>query len=122
MRELFLQRLHANVRMMLASTPDARILEELAQLVDKIMEVATPAVATVNTAPDVKQLKQEVAEVKTLLLTITQPRRRLHGHSLSSDSQRQTHDICWYHAKFGDNARKCTLSCAKSLGNSKASS
>ena len=61
--------------MVLASTPDARTLEKLAQLADKIMEVAMPAVSTVNTAPDVEQLRQEVAEVKTLLQTITQPRR-----------------------------------------------
>ena len=37
-RELFLQRLPANVRMVLASTRDNTPIEELAQLADKVME------------------------------------------------------------------------------------
>ena len=37
LRELFLQRLLSNVRMVLASTPDTGNLDDLAQLADKIM-------------------------------------------------------------------------------------
>ena len=40
MRELFLQHLPPNVRMVLASTPDIGNIEDLAQLVDKFVEVA----------------------------------------------------------------------------------
>ena len=40
MRELFLQRLPSNVRMVLASTPDTGNITQLAQLADKVMEVA----------------------------------------------------------------------------------
>ena len=40
MRELFLQGLPPNVRMVLASTPDTGNIEDLAQLVDKFVEVA----------------------------------------------------------------------------------
>ena len=39
LRELFLQRLPANVRMVLASTADQANLENLAQLADKVVEV-----------------------------------------------------------------------------------
>ena len=39
LRELFLQRLPANIRMVLASSPDTTNLENLAQLADKIVEV-----------------------------------------------------------------------------------
>ena len=49
MRELFLQRLPANVRMVLASTPETT-LYQLAQLADKVVEVAAPFVATVITS------------------------------------------------------------------------
>ena len=41
LRELFLQRLPANVRMVLASTPEPTSLDQLATLADKIMEAVT---------------------------------------------------------------------------------
>ena len=121
LRELFLQRLPSNVCMVLASTPDNGNLEELAQLADKIMEVETLAVSSVNTDTEFGQLRQEVAELKLLIQAIKQPRRRSHGRSPSPAPQRQSQDICWYHAKFGDNARKCKPPCAKLPGNSQAS-
>ena len=55
LRELFLQRLPANVRMVLAST-DTKELPDLAQLADKIMEVATPTVSKITISPDIDQL------------------------------------------------------------------
>ena len=42
LRELFLQRLPANICMVLASTPNTSTLEEVAQLADKIIKVAAP--------------------------------------------------------------------------------
>ena len=48
LRELFLQQLPANVQMVLASTADQTNLENLAQLVDKVVEVATSSIATVS--------------------------------------------------------------------------
>ena len=49
LRELFLQRLPNNVRMVLASIPDAIALDKLADMADKIIEVATPSIASVDT-------------------------------------------------------------------------
>ena len=49
--ELFLQRLPPNVRMVLASARQDTSLEELAQMADKIVEVATPSVSAVNNIP-----------------------------------------------------------------------
>ena len=48
MRELFLQWLPSNVHMVLTSTPDAGSLDDLTQLANKIMEVATPSVSSVH--------------------------------------------------------------------------
>lgn len=47
LRELFLQRLPSNVRMVLASTDGATTLDKLAELADKVVEVATPSISTV---------------------------------------------------------------------------
>ena len=69
LRELFLQRLPPNVRMVLASTPDTGNLEDVAQLADKVMEVATPfpSVAAISTTSELEHLRNEVAELKTML-------------------------------------------------------
>lgn len=49
--ELFLQHLPANVGMVLTSTRDTTSLEDLAQLIDRIVEVAIPSVVAVPTTP-----------------------------------------------------------------------
>ena len=70
LRELFLQRLPSNVRIVLASTNDAISLEELAQLADKIMDVASPSVSVITTPPlhtEVDQLRAEVFRLKELV-------------------------------------------------------
>ena len=70
LRELFLQRLPANVRMVLASASNTVPLTELAQLADRIVEVATPSVSAVKVSPitnGAEKLCQDVAELKQLL-------------------------------------------------------
>ena len=115
MRELFLQRLPSNVRMVLASMPDTGNITELAQFADKVMEVASPSVSSITTTTELDQLRQEVAELKTMLKSLQivnkKPQR---GHSPSPAPQRQqTQDVCWYHAKFGEKALKCKPPCSK---------
>ena len=50
LRELFLQCLPANVRMVLASTGTSVSLDEMAELADKVMEVAAPSISAVTTS------------------------------------------------------------------------
>ena len=59
-KDLFMQRLPTNVSMVLAAAREKTSLEELAQLADKIIEVALPSFATVATPP------QETSEVDSL--------------------------------------------------------
>ena len=65
LHELFLQRLPANVRMVLASTRENTSIEELAQLADRIVEVAAPpSVSNVFTQPsELDQLKAEITSL-----------------------------------------------------------
>ena len=120
MRELFLQRLPSNVRMVLASTPDTGNIEDLAQLADKVMEVAVPSVANITTSTELQQLRQEVTDLKGMLqsLKLTQRRSRSRPSSPAPCTE-QSQELCWYHAKFGDQARKCKPPCSKS-GNAQA--
>ncbi|CAI8024806.1 hypothetical protein GBAR_LOCUS14376 [Geodia barretti] len=48
LRKLFLQRLPANVRMVLASADDSTDLHKLADMADKVMEVVSPTVAALS--------------------------------------------------------------------------
>ena len=136
LRELFLQRLPPNVRMVLAST-DTKELPALANLADKIMEVATPAtVSTVSlpqssTNSEVAQLKCAVDELRRMFETFMSvspsPRRhrsRSRGRSstpvASSAATDADASFCWYHAHFGSSAKKCRQPCSFS-GNDQAS-
>ena len=61
LRELFLQRLPTNVRMVITPSAGALSLDQLAQLADRIVEASpTPTIATTNTTA---QLTDQVSEL-----------------------------------------------------------
>jgi hypothetical protein len=131
-RELFLQRLPANVRMVLASSDTADI-NNLAQLADKVMEVAgTQHISNIShpAATEVKQLRSEIADLKRMFnsVTFTPQKSPRHPHRRPPSRNRSPSplppppptDICWYHQRFGSSARKCQSPCTMS-GNDQAS-
>ena len=130
LRELFLQRLPTNVRMVLASTSDTTSVEELAQLADKITDVtsgSSPSVSAMQ-APspnsDIEQLRAEVSRLKGLV-TCLSSRSRPPRHRSPTPPRPRSHSptevpLCWYHQWFGDAARNCKALCAKA-GNALAS-
>ena len=137
LRELFLQRLHANVHMVLASSTEAKSLEEVAQQADKIIDVAPPSLSAVTplmpTPDSVETLRAEVYRLHDLVSTLPTLNRASRQCSPSPSPQRRrpraptpppssspTTHLCWYHARFGDRAWNCTPPCAK-VGNSLAS-
>ena len=126
LRQLFLQRLPPNVRMVLASTKDNEDLESLASLADKVVEVASPAVNTVqNTelSTEVEQLRSDIAGLKKLVtssLSATRHFRSLRRRSPSPAPPDKPTDLCWYHARFAEKATKCTKPCSWSSENVQA--
>ena len=128
LRELFLQRLPPNVRMVLASADPATTLENIADMADKIIEVATPTVAAVSAVQDdseVKQLREEVSRLADLVASLShdhrsrdhRPRRRTPSRTrppAPTPPPGQTPPLdalCWYHTKFGADAQKCREPC-----------
>ena len=78
---------------------------------------AAPTISSINmqTQTELEQLRrQEVAELKVMVQALQvsskPPRRR----SRSPAPHRQAQDVCWYHAKYGEAAHKCTPPCSKS--------
>ena len=100
--------------MVLASTPDMESLDNLAQLADKIMEVATPslAIAAVSTISELEHLHKEVVELKSVLQALQSSKQS--GTRQSPSSHQQPQELCWYHNKYGDNAKKCKFPCKNS--------
>ena len=103
-RELFLQRLLANVRMVLASAGDTVSLEELAQLADKVVEVAAPSISAVS-APqltaEVAQLRAEVTHLRELVKSLSS-RGRSFQTRYPSPAQTGTPTnapLCCYHSQ-----------------------
>lgn len=136
LRELFLQRLPANVRIVLASADSTTTLDKLADMADKVMEVAAaPNISAIgdthpsHTDPEVTKLREEVSRLADLVASLTTGNRsrrrsfsrprRSNSPAAAGDSQKQKHDsFCWYHSKFGDDAQKCKEPC--SWGNATA--
>ncbi len=141
LRELFLQRLPGNVWMVLAASTDSTHLSNLAELADKVMEVAGPTGASIShtattptpplpsnqsqTASAVDSCKpssanfewilNELARLQSTVSTLTKAssdltpsRSRRRSPARVSSPSRQ---FCWYHQKFGDDARKCVSPC-----------
>ena len=133
LRELFLQRLPPSVRMVLASADPSTTLDNLADMADKIMEVATPTISTLSTVrvdnSKVKQLHEEVSPLTDLVASLSHnhrahrctrpPSRTRLSVNTPPPNQPPTQDVlCWYHAKFGAKAQKCREPCNWRQGNS----
>ena len=136
-RQLFLQRLPPSVRMVLASSSADLSLQQLAEMADRILEVShVPTVAPV-TDPNVSEMRQLTTTLTRLVAALD---ATLSHSRESSDSRRQSRPsrspsrppsrqqsrssspagLCWYHRRFGSNARKCRPPCQHS-GNDQAS-
>ena len=136
LRELFLQRLPANVRLVLAPSIEGKSLEEIAQVADSVIDIAPPHVSAITPpSTEVESLRAEIKELKELVSTLTpRPRSpRPRSPSPSPSLRRRqlrfqsppplsapTTTLCWYHRRFGDRARNCTPPCDHP-GNDKAS-
>ena len=75
LKQLFLQKLPANIRMVLA-TSSTTSLEKLSELADKVAEVATPHVAAIQTPPasEIDQLREEVAKLTATVKSLARRR------------------------------------------------
>ena len=132
-REPFLQRLPTNVRTVLASSAADKTLEEMAELADKIVDIASPSVSAVTPSGSMDSLRAEVKHLTDLVSTLAtrsrSPGTRMRSPSIGRRRPRlrsppplpsATSTRCWYYRRFGDRPRNCTPTCDMS-GNDMAS-
>ena len=135
LRQLFLQRLPTNVQLILASLSTTSSLDQLALIADNILEVAPsqPTLATLASPPaassftqDLQDLRSQVHSLTSQLTTLVNalqinsrsrsrgrsPTPPLHTPRHSASTSRSNRPHCWYHMRFGPNARKCVPPCS----------
>lgn len=126
LRTLWLGRLPANMPAILATQED-QPLEKVANLADKIHETLSPtrvvsvhsvqparvskvASDNISVVPDelsLQSLQQQITEL-TKLVKNMQSRSRSRSRSRPSNT---TNGLCYYHSRFGKDAKKCRTPC-----------
>lgn len=134
LRTLFLEQLHEYVRAVLAISGDID-LSTLALQADRVMEATKTtsvsaiqqptnpqeAVAAVSARDSV--MADLIASVASLAKEVKSLKSEARSRSRSSSRHRVAHaspnndnnNLCYYHARFGDNARQCVAPGAKTL-------
>ena len=144
MRSLFLQKLPTSVQQIAAAVGDKVELSELAEMADSILEVTGGAQAHVSAvsenpvAVEINQLKEDMAELKTMFRSVLELSNNPQGRGRSSNRGGRSssrgrspfhrgrdaskYPLCWYHWKFRENATRCEQPCAwtSSSGNGSA--
>lgn len=125
LKTLWLQRLPQHIQAVLAVSSE--VLDNLAQLADKVSELSGPThsstIAAVTENVQYKVLQLQIAElakkVEELASNRTEHRyrrrsqsRNRQGRRSHSNSGSQTQqNLCYYHSRFGSQARKCQQPC-----------
>nr|VZH89078.1 unnamed protein product [Spirometra erinaceieuropaei] len=120
-REMFLERLPADVQTILASGSQDLTVSQLAEMADRMIEVQrfqSPSVAQIssssssvneNLVKQVSAMAAEMASLKIQLARLTSSRSRSRRRYRSRP---RTADICWYHTNFGVKTRRCSSPCS----------
>ncbi|XP_047543228.1 uncharacterized protein LOC125075559 [Vanessa atalanta] len=136
LRTIWCSRLPGDIQTLLASQPHSS-LETLADLADRVQDIASPPhhiAATSAHGPSLQSMAGEIAELRRMVQDLTlelgrRPRSRTrHQRCDGSESSRRSessyrrYPICWYHQRFRDGATKCIKPCDFSkAGNSQSS-
>lgn len=133
LRTIWVSRLPHGIQTVLAGQPGTASLEDLADLADRVNDLAasTPKVAVVsNAVPSsvLDELTREIAELRRQFQQMStrnsRSRSRSTRNTRSSSRQRSQSNYrkfpnCWYHSKFGEKASKCIRPCDYKSENSR---
>ncbi|XP_049887031.1 uncharacterized protein LOC126381620 [Pectinophora gossypiella] len=147
LRTIWSSRLPHNIQTIVATQTDTS-LEKVAELADKIFELApptssvfaassgsnaTPTVAAASTSgsnvmpPYMQEMTKQIAELTRCVAQLTAQERpqfrrsRFRGRSSSRDRSSSKPRICFYHRKFGAKANRCTTPCSYHAKNTEGS-
>jgi hypothetical protein len=125
LRTLWTNRLPPNIQAIITTQAQAT-LDEVAQLADKIVEVTPPCVAGVYSPGDISTLTARIDELarQVAAFSVRPSRPRLPAQtkqharrSSRSVGRYPASDICWYHRRFKERAKRCTAPSTWQQGN-----
>lgn len=130
LKKLWTDKLNTHTTQILASLPDELELEKVSEIADKIHDNSQDqnvyATTTQTNTPDkVTELSQCITNLTMQVQNLmnfqesqrSRPYRsssrhtRTRSRSNSFSREQRNYDTCWYHYKFGQQARKCTKPC-----------
>lgn len=120
LQNLWMQRMPAHIQTVLSASSEK--LDQLAVIADKVAEVVQPSAicATSGTPLDTTKvttdtLARQIEELTRQVAELTHNRSRtprFRNRSKSRSRKNSSSDICFYHTRFGDKARKCAQPCS----------
>lgn len=127
LHSIWLQRLPARIQATLAVVEGSPLVK-LAELADKIidrdsgLQVATIASPVASTSSSFDDLERRIATLevrhkrdRSRFRNRSQKRYRSSSRNYNNSKKDKNKDqICFYHKKFGDNAKKCVIPCSMS--------
>lgn len=126
LKQIWLQRLPSNASAILTSQP-ALDLDALSTLADRIVEVAPPPVPAIlavsgkSNSDLMTELIKKVDDLQTQCASMTSRNKRDDRSRDRSRSRTPARhppsNMCWYHDKWAEKARKCTPPCNYKQGN-----
>ena len=119
LRPIWVSRLPPHVQAKLAGQTEGS-LDLAAQLADEFCE-GTPQPTTASVPPancETAGLLERIEELSRVLASLeasqTHSRSQFRErHHRTPETSPTPHDVCWYHWRFGDNARKCNPPCSR---------
>ena len=122
-KAIWVTRLPQHIRVAIAGQSVKATLESLARVADEVYEISPgPALPTstahlhptAHAAPAVDLLSERFSNI---LSTFGRRRERSPNRRSGRNSSPNFPEMCWYHEKFGKNARKCEPPCVAQQGN-----
>lgn len=105
-RDLFLLKMPVNLQTVLAAMTDKN-LQSLAETADAIIDFEPQtSITSPQTGSEINALREEVHALRSELQRNNRPRTP--GRANSSTSNQ----FCWYHSRFGRQAKKCVNPCS----------
>lgn len=121
LKTLWLQRLPTQHQAILSVSEDS--LDKLALMADKIHETAGNSISEIKcskpSVTELEELRIQISELTKKMELFGRNRNRsvsnnrsVNGRARSkSPSKKKVYDNCWYHYKFGENAKRCQPPC-----------
>lgn len=136
LRSIWINRLPQRTQDIVASQIRSS-LEDLAELADRLHDVVAPvaqvaAAASTSTSSDplvlqIAELSRRMQALDAKVGRMSRPRERSSGRTRQRSSSKRSNSnyrkfpTCWYHHKFGEEARRCIKPCDYQAGNGSGS-